>query len=94
MSRKTAVAIAPRTPQLDVPIATLSGQGQTGSIICALFGTTAPFDATTLASLYPDHGAYVSAFNKASRRAVRAGFLLRHDATLMTAAAAMSDVGM
>jgi hypothetical protein len=82
-----------RTPQVDVPIATLSGEGQTGSIICILFGTTTPFDAATLASLYGDNAAYVSAFKKATRRAVRAGFVLRPDAKLMTAAAEMSNFG-
>jgi hypothetical protein len=29
-----------RTPQVDVPVATLSGLGQTGSAFCGLFGTT------------------------------------------------------
>jgi hypothetical protein len=82
-----------RTPQLDVPIARLSGAGQSGSLLCLLFGTTVPFDAATLASLYPDHDAYVSAFNKATRRAVRAGFILSHDARLMKASAAASAVG-
>ncbi|HEX7409073.1 MAG TPA: alpha/beta hydrolase domain-containing protein [Candidatus Binatia bacterium] len=77
-----------RTPQVDVPIAALSGQGQTGSILCVLFGTTKPFDATTLAALYPDHSAYVSAFNAATDRAVSAGFILQPDAELMKAAAA------
>jgi hypothetical protein len=82
-----------RTPQLDAPIATLSGQGQTGSVLCILFGTTAPFDTATLAALYPDHRAYVAAFTRATRRALRAGFILRPDAKLMEKAAAASDVG-
>lgn len=29
-----------RTPQVDVPVATLSGLGQSGSVFCGLFGTT------------------------------------------------------
>jgi hypothetical protein len=82
-----------RTPQLDVPIATLSGEGQTGSILCILFGTTSPFDAATLAALYPDHEAYVSAFDRATRRALRAGFLVPADAKLMKEAAAASAIG-
>jgi hypothetical protein len=82
-----------RTPQVDVPIATLSGEGQTGSLLCLLFGTTVPFDAATLASLYPDHRAYVSAFSKATRRAMRAGVILKHDAKLMRAATATSTIG-
>ena len=82
-----------RTPELDVPIATFSGGGQSGSLACLLFGTTLPFDAATLHALYPTHRAYVSAFNHATLRAVRAGFVTRPDAKLMRAAAARSDVG-
>jgi hypothetical protein len=43
-----------RTPQVDVPIATFTGL-PSGSIFCLLFGTTTPFDAARLASLYPTH---------------------------------------
>ncbi len=82
-----------RTPQVDVPIAAFSGGGQTGSVLCLLFGSTAPFDDETLAALYPDHDAYVSAFNEATDRAVEAGFILPADADLMKAAAAASDIG-
>lgn len=82
-----------RTPQMDVPIAALSGEGQTGSIFCLLFGTTKPFDAATLAALYPDHNAYVSAFDASTDQAASAGFILPPDAQLMKAAAAASDVG-
>jgi hypothetical protein len=81
-----------RTPQVDVPIATLSGE-LPGFSLCSLFGTTAPFDAATLAALYPDHNAYVAFFNAATDQAVRAGFILQPDAELMKAAAAASDIG-
>ena len=82
-----------RTPQVDVPIATLSGGGQSGTFFCQLFGTTVPFDAAKLASLYPDHESYVSQFNEATDRAVQAGFILPPDAALMKAAAAAADIG-
>jgi hypothetical protein len=82
-----------RTPAVDVPIAVLSGLGQTGSVFCSLFGTTVPFDDATLAVLYPKHRAYVSAVNKAANAAVKAGFLLRPDAKLIKAAAKASAVG-
>ena len=81
-----------RTPQVDVPIATLSGTGS-GSLACLLFGTTVPFDASTLHALYPTHRAYVYAFNRATRQAVRAGFLMKSDARLMMEQAARSNVG-
>jgi hypothetical protein len=82
-----------RTPELDAPIATLSGLGQTGALTCLLFGTTTPFDAATLASLYPTHDAYVSAFDLATRRALRSRFLVAHDARLLRTSAAASTIG-
>jgi hypothetical protein len=82
-----------RTPYVDVPTATLSGLGQTGSVFCFLFGTTTPFDDATLASLYPSHNAYVAAVKKATNSAVRAGFLRQRDGNLIKAAAKASAVG-
>src|SRR5207244_429656 len=71
-----------RTPQVDVPIATFTGQ-QSGAIICQLFGSTTPFDAAKLASLYPTHKAFTSAYSKALKRAVKAGWVLKPDAKLI-----------
>jgi hypothetical protein len=82
-----------RTPAVDVPIATFSGLGQTGSTFCFLFGTTVPFDRATLGALYPGHETYVSAVAKATNRAVRAGFIVKPDGRLIKAAAAESDIG-
>src|SRR2546427_1972202 len=81
-----------RTPQVDVPIAAFAGE-QNGSIICPRFGATTLFDAATLASLCPSHRAYVARFDKATRDAVRAGFLLKPDAKLLRRWAAGSNVG-
>lgn len=81
-----------RTPQVDVPIAALSGGGQTGSILCLLFGTTVPFDDATLQALYPTNESYVSAFSAATRRALAAGFIGSRDARLMRLAAVMFGV--
>jgi len=81
-----------RTPQVDAPIATLSGDGQAGSLLCILFGTTVPFDAETLLALYPDHAAYVAAFNAATDAAVAAGHILPPDAELMKTAAAAAEI--
>jgi hypothetical protein len=82
-----------RTPQVDVPIAALSGLGQTGAAFCSIFGTTVPFDAPTLAGLYPRHADYVAAVVRSGRKAVRAGFLDRVDLRAIKAAAAASSVG-
>ena len=81
-----------RTPQVDVPIATFTGE-QSGSILCSLFGTTTPFSPATLASLYPSHKAFVSAYGKALKRSVRAGWILKPDAKLLKKWAVGSDVG-
>ena len=82
-----------RTPQVDVPIAALSGFGQSGSGFCGIFGTTVPFDAATLARLYPSHARYVAAVAKAARRVVRAGFLVDVDAAVIRATAKASTIG-
>jgi hypothetical protein len=76
-----------RTPQLDVPVAVLSGEG------ASIIGKTVPFDAATLRSLYPTHDAYVGAFERATDRAVRARHILAVDAPAMKAAAARAPVG-
>lgn len=74
-----------RLPQLEAPIATLTGTGNRPadtnpiSIFCVLFGTTTPFDQATLAALYPNHAAYVRAFTAATLRLARAGFMLPAD---------------
>ena len=82
-----------RTPQVDAPVATLSGLGQSGTSFCGIFGTTKPFDAATLAARYPSHAAFVKAWNAATDKAVKAGFVVAADAAGIKAAAAQSPVG-
>jgi hypothetical protein len=67
--------------------------GQRGGSFCGIFGTTVPFDAATLAGLYPTHEAYVSAVTASTDAAVAAGFLRAADAPLIKQAAAESDIG-
>lgn len=62
-----------RTPQLDVPVATLTGEGN------SLIGKTTPFPPDVLASLYPSHDAYVKAFTDAAKQAVARGVVLKVD---------------
>jgi Alpha/beta hydrolase domain len=74
-----------RLPQLEAPTATLTGTGNAPadsnpvSRFCILFGTTTPFDAPTLAKLYPTHAAYVQQFTEAAKSLARQGFLLPAD---------------
>jgi hypothetical protein len=82
-----------RTSYVDVPIATLSGLGQSGGGFCFIFGTTDLFDEAQLDELYPDHETYVAAVEAATDRAVRSRFVLREDAELIVEAAERSDVG-
>ncbi len=82
-----------RSPQVDVPIATLSGLGQPDGTFCALFGTTDAFGAEQLADRYPDHGAFVSEWNRAVDAMVTAGALLDADATELRRVAEQSSIG-
>ncbi|MSO77980.1 MAG: hypothetical protein EXQ79_00045 [Acidimicrobiia bacterium] len=77
-----------RTPQVDVPIATLTGQPGKGERLCVLFGRTLPFDDAKLVELYPAHADYAEAFNASADAAVEAGFWMEIDAEQFKAAAA------
>jgi hypothetical protein len=82
-----------RTPAVDAPVSVLTGEAPAGrSVLCMLFGDTVPFDAATLAALYPTHEDYVDAVTEAADGAVDAGFLLRADADEMVVAAEDADV--
>lgn len=77
-----------RTPAVDAPISVLTGEAPPGgSALCMLFGQTRPFEAATLAELYPTHQDYVDAVTESAEAAVTAGFLLQADADEMITAA-------
>ena len=76
-----------RTPWVDAPAATLSGEGQSGDRLCFLFGTTELFDADHMASLYVDQAGYVAAVEQALEAAIAKGFLLPEDAARIRAVA-------
>ena len=76
-----------RTPFVDVPIATLRGDGNEGESFCRLFGTTQPFDNATLTALYPSHREYTERFKKSTDAAVRDGFLRPEEADNLKRAA-------
>jgi hypothetical protein len=84
-----------RTPHVDAPAVRLRGTGQTGSQFCSLFGTTEPLDEATLTQLYPSPQDYVAAVRKATRQAVRRGFVLAEDAPAIISSAKQrsSDLG-
>jgi hypothetical protein len=69
-----------RTPWVDVPVAVLSGLGQSGGGFAFLFGTTEQFNADELARLYPGgKDEYLARFRAALTEAIDAGFLLEDD---------------
>ena len=69
-----------RTPQVDVPAATLSGEARQGaSIMCMLFGSTTPLSDERLTQLYPSTEQYSGAYEAATDRAIAAGFMLAED---------------
>ncbi|MCU0309746.1 MAG: hypothetical protein MUE36_02230 [Acidimicrobiales bacterium] len=65
-----------RTPAVDAPVSTLTGEGNPSSIFCILFGQEMPFSAERLAALYPDDAAYVARVTASADAAVAAGFML------------------
>jgi hypothetical protein len=82
-----------RTNYVDVPVAKLSGLGQSGDSFCRIFGTTELFDAATLGELYPTEQDYVDAVTASAEAALAGGFLLRPDADLIIADATESGIG-
>ena len=82
-----------RTPLVDVPLATLTGDRNPGGSFCSLFGTTTPFDAATVATLYPTPAEYVRQFDASADAAVKAGFWLKPESDGFKAAAKQLHIG-
>ena len=69
-----------RTPWVDVPTARTSGAGAVESVMSMLFGSGEPFDAATLARLYPGGSTqYLKSFTAALDTAIQSGFILPAD---------------
>jgi hypothetical protein len=80
-----------RSPWMDVPTSRLSGLGQTGGGMAALFGVTEPFTAAKLTELYPGgKQEYIDKFNASLTSAISAGFILAADEAEIKALAAYS----
>jgi hypothetical protein len=80
-----------RTPWVEVPVATLSGLGQTGEVFSRLFGTTTAFDPATLTRLYPGGCPdYLARFAAALAETIAAGFVLDEDREEILSVAAAS----
>lgn len=81
-----------RTPAVQAPTATESGEGNTPSGWCTLFGTSTPLPSATLARLYPSHGRYVHRVAAAAHTDLRAGFLTRRGAEQIVRAARRAPI--
>jgi len=81
-----------RTPLVDVPLAALTGDTNHGGIFCSLFGTTTPFDAATIAALYPNPADYVREFDASADAAVKRGFWLKPESDNFKAAARQLNI--
>jgi hypothetical protein len=82
-----------RTPQVQAPIAVVSGMPAGGGGFCVLFGSTTPFGSARLTKLYPTHGAFVHKWDRAVATDVAAGYLLPADAKNLDRVAANSTIG-
>jgi hypothetical protein len=80
-----------RTPQVDAPVAALGSQGNSGGF-CFLFGSTVPYSAAHVASLYKTHGQFVSAWARAVQSDHSHGFLLPADSVELLHSAVISQV--
>jgi hypothetical protein len=75
-----------------VPTAVNTGVNS-GAGFCRLYGSHEPFDARTLAKLYPTHAAYVAKVKEVTEKNLKAGYILKFDADTTIAEAEASAVG-
>ncbi len=89
-----------RSPQVDAPVAVLAGIGNTAALghtdpisqFCVLFGSTVPYTAAQLSSLYPTHLQFVLKWDAATLKDVLHGFILPADAIELANSAAASQI--
>ncbi len=89
-----------RLPELEVPIATITGVPNPAppdaaplfQSFCRLFGQTHPFSETQLAELYPTHADYVKQYREAVDTAVAKDFLLSNDGKVLKDSAAAAPI--
>ncbi len=77
-----------RTPAVDVPVSTLSGEAPKGSsVICSFFGSSTPFGPAELVGLYHTKDAYLAAYTASLNKAIAKGFILGADRAALLAQA-------
>ena len=81
-----------RTPLVDVPVDTLSGESAGGSIACILFGSTQPLTAEQLSTRYRSRQDYLDQYRAAADASIKDGFVLAADRAELLAAAQPSRI--
>lgn len=82
-----------RTPPVDVPIATLSGDpGPSPSMLCLLLGSARPFAGERITELYSSREDYLRRFAASADEAIASGFVLPEDREALLAFAEPSLV--
>jgi hypothetical protein len=81
-----------RLSQHAVPTAVNTGVNS-GPGFCRLFGSHEPFDAATLAKLYPSHDKYVTQVKEVTQQNLKAGYILKADRDATIAEAEASRIG-
>ncbi len=87
-----------RTPQVDVPIAVLSGTENSAansniiSTFCFLFGSTTPYSPAQIKAMYHNHFEFVLRYAFATLKDFAHGYLLLPDAFELVNAAARSQI--
>ena len=76
-----------------VPTATNTGINTGDQRFCRLYGTHEPFDAATLARLYPSPEVYLDAVKDVVAANLAAGYILEYDAKATVREAERSDIG-
>jgi len=83
-----------RTPPVDVPVATLSGEpGPDAALACILFGMTTAFSVERIAELYPSRAEYEKRYAASTDHVIEQGFVLAVDRSRLLGYAEPSAVG-
>ncbi len=82
-----------RTPPVDVPVVTLSGDpGPSASMLCLLLGSTTPLSAERLGALYASKTEYLDRYRARTDEAIERGFVLEEDRDALLAFADPSAI--
>jgi hypothetical protein len=82
-----------RTPFVDAPIAVVTGRRGANTATCSAVGTTTPFTASKLSTLYPTHSSFVKKWTRSTEAAVDQGWILPEHEQVLKQVGATSHIG-